>query len=631
MDRYNITTRYLKSEWDRRRAVYATHSPVADETEQYNYELALLRKKAEINSTQPIFDLTKVTPAAVVTRTAVNYHDPYMLDATSRLVDAITYTDPAASQDLHTLRIRKWFTAPLKESSDGSRFNFKLGAADSGFEVVTTKYSGDVTPLHARFVGMMGTNPLRKYIPNFAYVVGGFECNPTYYQDSQVVGLCSSDSYQTYVDHTVYEQVSGPTLETYLKSCSFDEFIDKLLQLLLAINLAFNECQFTHNDLIPTNVKVRPPVGRPRVTIPYRFSTKTMYVTTDGIATITNYDRAHLVYQGRHYGYYRALSYGVEPVAAFPIADAYKLICSSMLVFQNHKRDDLFDKARKLLKFFNTTDSAELIISDQLSAGFILPRTDYTERSTLPDLIQYILLTYQPVAVSSEPRAGVHVFGCMTSLGGQDICYDEAVNLQSVKTGNTNQLIDYYLMISELNRRGYGVQATEALAEYSGRVKSDLDTYLKADYLRTRDTALEALKFSIIQMRYHEPFNSETTDQLGVGLTQLKASKYYLSQVVKMVETRRDFLKASAMVIDVCEWYGLINVANTVKLTEQDFLNSTDEKFLTVLGEFKMDLDFYEAYRDPAKANFVVTRVYPKSREFAWYFDVLPRHSYLVK
>lgn len=118
---------------------------------------------------------------------------------------------------------------------------------------VPRKQSGSEGLLREYFVGIMAVNHLRNTIPTFVYTLGAFRSNrPT---EKSVIG---EDTDETLF--VVFENVPGKTIDVLLKDdmLPFEDFLSAFAQLLIALEVAQQECEFTHFDLHGGNVILKP-------------------------------------------------------------------------------------------------------------------------------------------------------------------------------------------------------------------------------------------------------------------------------------------------------------------------------------------------------------------------------------
>lgn len=89
---------------------------------------------------------------------------------------------------------------------------------------------------HEVIVGLE-LNKLRNRIPNFAYVYGGFTCGIPMIINKKAENWCSTSNEVNYV---VYEYINNNIrIQDYVNYCTTEQFIEKYLQLLLAMIVDF--------------------------------------------------------------------------------------------------------------------------------------------------------------------------------------------------------------------------------------------------------------------------------------------------------------------------------------------------------------------------------------------------------
>ena len=134
--------------------------------------------------------------------------------------------------------------------------------------------------LHEAFVNLYCINKLRKEIPNFSYCFG-------YDSEKEIVYT---------------EMIQGDTLKEWLISDKFNfrVFLDILVQILLALEVAQQRFGFVHYDLTPWNIILKK-VDRREVI--YNINSEVSYsVKTTLIPVLIDTGRSHVVYKNYHYG-----------------------------------------------------------------------------------------------------------------------------------------------------------------------------------------------------------------------------------------------------------------------------------------------------------------------------------------
>lgn len=152
---------------------------------------------------------------------------------------------------------------------------------------------------HECVIGLLGTNQLRRYIPNFAYVYGTFRCSPPILEGTKVIDWCSS--LEDNIPYAIYENIPGITLFCFLKNDS-SVFLPYYLQILFSLSMAHSVCSFTHYDLHLANVLMRP--VKENTYLKYVFNGQTFYIKTHGaIATIIDYGMSYIKVNNVNYNY----------------------------------------------------------------------------------------------------------------------------------------------------------------------------------------------------------------------------------------------------------------------------------------------------------------------------------------
>ena len=128
---------------------------------------------------------------------------------------------------------------------------------------------------HEQFIGVFCVNRILRSIPNFVYTLPTQKVNQGMY----------------------LEYIPGITLFDYIKSGQFslNEWMFYMIQSLLAISVAQRMCFFTHHDLCPWNIILKPCDSEQIVD--YLVDINQLYrVYTTCVPVIIDYDKSHAVY-----------------------------------------------------------------------------------------------------------------------------------------------------------------------------------------------------------------------------------------------------------------------------------------------------------------------------------------------
>lgn len=317
---------------------------------------------------------------------------------------------------LDTEAVRDTLSRPKiigKPSADGIAAVVDFGSNEKAFILKAPRDSRNAELLTHELVVGLQLNKLRAWVPNFAYVFGGFKCSAPRLRDKTVTSWCQYTG--NGVRYVLYENITpGKDFRDFCKTCTFTDYVGLYIQVLLAVQFAADKTGFTHNDLHDENIFVRD--YPKKVYIPYETPNGTVYIHTDKIATLIDYGRSTIARDGRSYGNYMQLELGDStPLRPFPFNDAYKLLCFSLLTLQKYNVD-VFVKARGILEFFNRPESAVEILAKQRETYYVLPPTlKRLDELTLYDLVDYISdkFSYLRLLVSEkEKEADGTVYNC---------------------------------------------------------------------------------------------------------------------------------------------------------------------------------------------------------------------------
>jgi hypothetical protein len=126
----------------------------------------------------------------------------------------------------------------------------------SGIYVIKVPKNGYDTLMHEACVGFLCINSLKRFIPNFAYTYGYGSCSlPIFNNKNEVISFCDSKSSSSFL---VLENVKNSVpLAIFVNNHNYSEIVLIFLQLLNALNIAFNQYRYIHSDLHPYNIVVR--------------------------------------------------------------------------------------------------------------------------------------------------------------------------------------------------------------------------------------------------------------------------------------------------------------------------------------------------------------------------------------
>lgn len=415
--------------------------------------------------------ITRVNPLKLKELLQKNFYDPTIMQEILCTVNSLFYLQPSQSGAVKpNERIKRWLKN-LQQIGEPSAFGYALKSDfSSSKSTFIIKAPRDLTTdlLHEVIVGLQ-LNSLRASVPNFAYVFGGFKCTPPVLgqllgkSKPDVIAWCDANP-SFVVQYAVYENIApAVSFRDYIKGCTFEQFLDKYLQILFAELAAQELLDFTHYDAHPGNILIKTLNGE-KISIPYTTEKGTIeYILTDGISTFIDYGLSHIQVDGVHLGVANLTPHGVQPNRSSSLQDAYKLLMSSLFTMDQAKNTICYQKARRLYTFFST-EPLESALPRQLKNNFFLPPNQKTDNVTLRQYLGYIrsnIAEYSSV-VSPVPRSS-KVLGCT----GNDICVSEgqAIELLGYNTPmKIDNVFDFFDLVSRFESEGRNDEIAEVVS-----------------------------------------------------------------------------------------------------------------------------------------------------------------------
>ena len=362
------------------------------------------------------------------------FYNPDAMRTALCMVDAILFLPSTSLEIYENIRYYLHGWSEMFKSDNGTVYENPSMILKSSGELSEAR-GGSEDLLHEGFVGLYGTNRLRNTIPNFAYVYAAFHTP---------LPVVEGDTY------VLYEHIRPSVpLREYMDGCTAQEWLGIYMQILYSLRYAAQEVGFTHYDLHDRNVLIRKVGDSNPFSILYPTERGNEYLSTTHVATIIDYGLSHITYQGKHYGSYAALTYGVFPRRCFPLTDAYKLLMACAWSASG----EVFAEMEKIFTFFTTESLGLAIMRQQKSLSFLPTFTD----STLDDLIRFIRHTCDCSFLTFAPKTP-RILGCQ----GTDLCLSSAQILQQLPP----DLLGLYDRIQDLLDDGAVPKVTALLSKF---------------------------------------------------------------------------------------------------------------------------------------------------------------------
>lgn len=579
------------------------------------------------NSFCPLTKLNEHTVTAEDVDRAVHqgYNDANILKSLMCVNNSILLVPQFPDSLGKNMRIRNYIDhlRKLSEGSYGYALTTGIKTADGYLDnlmiVKSPKDPQNDDLLHEYFIGTFGTNSLRSSIPNFAYILGIFRCSPPYIAEDEALTYCQNDDPNNQVYYVLYENVTDSvTLQKFIEDgCTWEDYLSILIQVTLALDLAYVNIDFTHYDLHDGNILVKR-LPQP-IYVPYPIDDigTRGYLYTQYIATIIDYGFSHIKYNDKHFGA-ADLSVGIYPDRSYPLADIFKLLWSTVesaskmqggVEYSKLSDEELevrgllrnppvFSKAKLLLQYFYPQLDTNRVSNYILDSKWYLPYYSQYDIRPINFFLEAIMVhSPQLVAdiITTQPDSSVPVYGCGDSCLTLETAIDKF-------TESAYQFIDDPYIFYDLVTR---YSDNEVISKGNPQI---LIGNLIADHtIYYNQLADLTSNFSL----------------LGLSVDILSDSQYTAEY--------RDYINRAVRIID------LVSLLTNIKLigdkisdlynysdTRVDQLPAEYEELISQLKEsIAGDIDFIQSLnrRDTMKS-------YPSSR---WYFSNLPILKAAVK
>lgn len=278
----------------------------------------------------------------------------------------------------------------LAAGANGTVSSASIGDKSNLFTIIIKNAldKNDDDLMHEAFIGLAGTNKLRKQIPNFSYIYGFFQCDgpKRVTKGKETTEFCTGNP-NALVSYALYETVQGEEFGKAIAKMKADEFTNYYLQVILALNYANLVSDFTHFDLHAENIILRK-LENGKHGIMYPTSTLgDIYLYTDKIPTIIDYGYSHITYKGEDYG--KDELQNVKMMKSFPLFDAFKFLMFSAFRALEQNNYKVFDKCAEIARFF-TDDDFEILTEDGRETYYQLPSTPKLMSLSIEPLVDWI-------------------------------------------------------------------------------------------------------------------------------------------------------------------------------------------------------------------------------------------------
>ncbi len=587
-------TEYILEEFETRKKYYHDiRHELWEKREEQNYEeLTILgNSKCKQDSLDylkgSLYPLDRNKLAALLNS---KYYNPQLMNTMSCLMQSITSNNEYVEEikswitDLHQIGAKSAYgaaySAAIKKQPDGFGDRTRHQKYGNLFVIKTVQNPKD-NLIHEAFVGMLGTNKLRQYIPNFSYVYSYFQCAPVYDDKLWCESTDNSVSYVVY--ENIYPSVTFKQYILDVKNTPSD-IINKYLQILYSLYYAESAIGFTHNDLHTENILIRS-IEKP-IYIEYLDpSDKSNYLLSDGIATIIDYGFSTIKHNNKQYGTYRY----VDTINPNAITDAYKVLMFILLDTINN-RPDVYFAFLPLYGFFNMHGSIAYALNAEFeSLRYALPPNyEYN----IGEFLEYAIETYRLQIVFAEnDLKNIPVLGC-----SDDECETKSELYRDLKLNKLNIPTSGYEFMKQIQDYSSEKDRTYIIDNFDYRTAFYNDSkllHILEDEANIIISQLEDIEKENINNR---PFSAE-----GLNLNQ---------EYGNLVSKLYDIYTKHKNILD-----GL-NTINDVYKAGFKISNDTYEQLRKTLQDIKFGLEIlYETALDRESDG----------NEYIWYYVSLPK------
>lgn len=429
------------------------------ERQIYDFEVGLLS-----GSLCPIVDkvnegLISLDQSKIKDTSTKQYYNSQAMTALTCSVNSMVYLPPISSGLQQSDKIRRWFDRLMKigmESNQGVALTEYVNKTKDLIIIKANKDPNNPSLTHELFVGFYGINQLRKIIPNFSMLLGGFKCSPPVIdpKTNKVVNWCMSGGKQ--IQYVMYEYIyPSVSFVDYIQTATIKQFLSGYLQVLYSLKVALKTCDFTHYDLHTDNILMRE-VENKLFQIEYPTENGIEYIEADRVATFIDYGSSHIKYMGNSVGETYFYHVGINPDYSNLMYDAYKLLMS-LGVATVSTNPVVFEEVRKIFTFFNTVEPLEQAIDLQYGNMYAFPYIDLS----IDELIKFIRTNCDCSFITPRPHLPI------------ETCTSSCLTLEEtlLRAGFTEKVVptnlfDFYDQISDDRKDDAEVERLASVFDY---------------------------------------------------------------------------------------------------------------------------------------------------------------------
>lgn len=521
-----------------------------------------------------------------------NFYNPAVMEAAACTIDSVIYQAPKEIGSLYHNDLIRTYITHLRligsESVAGYALLADFNKVKDMFVVKVSRDANRDNLQHELVVGLYGTNRTRNYIPNFAYIYGGFKCSPAEIdpETKQLSSYCLDND--NAVNYVLYENVApAVSMREYLESCSPQDFLNIYMQVLYSLRLGHKLFDFTHYDLHTENILIRTYKIHHQdrlFQIQYETENGVEFITANKIATFIDYGYNHIQYNGHHFGQFGLIPYFTYPDRSWIMHDAYKFLMFCMEDSLNKNRG-VFNETVKIFAYFNQTEDPVTALDNQIPLNFSFPLIPETASMNIDDLARHIRTVCDCSFINAK-LSPEHILEC------EGICPTERDILNRIgldpdgQIPVPNDILDFFDLISLLRIEGNKMDEERIIEQF------DYENIM-ADYLDMVDDKvkeLNALSYELESKLSLLSVNDVDLSDYGQS-AEIRSIYALIAKIVDLVFEIKHYVDVGTDIADLYADIDSSNVLNDVMPSVHEIVNPVLAETIAILRDNSRILD----------------------------------------
>lgn len=420
-------------------------------------------------------------------------------------------------------------------SLEGDAMRASFGKAQDLFVIKSSKEISTDYLVHELVAGLYATNNLRNFIPNFAYVYGGFKCSPPLFGTDNKKVLSWCDDTANKVNYVLYENIAPAVeMKEYAKTCTGKQFLNVYMQIFYALMKAYKTMDFTHYDLHASNVLIRR-INNPEFQIEYETEKGIEYIQTDVIATIIDYGFAHFktepmldkkgdIIPAEEFGKQDYEMYKVYANKSWILHDLYKFFMYSMYYAVRANNLDMIRTGETIYPLFssNPSDSFMKALNDGLKNFYALSYVRVDQLS-LFDILATNIRNMTDCDFISPGRTALPILNCQTlECESRENVYKKIGVYHRGEVGIPSDIIEFSNLIIRLKDEGKDGEVVRVISgfDYRNKIEESIeklrhftkeveDNVVMIDQANVRDVREKGLAYyNTVRLMYYQAIES---------------------------------------------------------------------------------------------------------------------------